>query len=195
MRAGAYPPGARYDINPATANGNGDAKIPRHRFSQNAIRAWLVRVAKQCRRIFAAMRTRPLDVRRQGEGNMCRIGRWSLCRAQTTQVCGQGGSENSFGIACMVVLRFVLWRDHRQEKCKRQEGEAASGQWEDTRKPQHEACAEGLGVKVVTVERGQPSVTVFGDAPVDAGEDRVVQAAQDLVLEPNPVTRRSSGEV
>ena len=55
--------------------------------------------------------------------------------------------------------------------------------------------AEGLRMKVVTVERGQPSVTVFSDAPVDAGEDRVIQAAQDLVLESDPVTRRSPGEV
>src|ERR1700677_5186688 len=94
MRAGAYPPGARYDINPAIRGMEmGMRIIPRHPFSKNAIRAWLVRVAEQCGRIFAAMRTRPLDVRWQGEGNMCRIGRWSLCRAQTTKVCGQGSSS------------------------------------------------------------------------------------------------------
>jgi hypothetical protein len=48
--------------------------------------------------------------------------------------------------------RFMLWRDHRQEECRRQEGEAASGQWEETRKPQHDPGAEGLWVKVVIVE-------------------------------------------
>jgi hypothetical protein len=50
-------------------------------------------------------------------------------------------------------------------------------------------------MKVVIVERGQPSVTVFGDAPVHTGQHRVVQAAQDLIFELNPVTRRPSGEV
>ena len=179
MRAGAYPPGAGYDIDPAIRGMEmGMRIIPRHPFSQNAIRTWLARVAEQCGRIFAAMRPRPLDVRRQGEGNMGRVGRRSLCGAQTTKVCGQGCSlETIWESSAWLFSRFMLWRDHRQEECKRQEREAASGQWEQTR--------GSLG----------QHVTVSGDAPVDAGQDKVAQAVQDLILESNAVTRRSSSEV
>ena len=51
-------------------------------------------------------------------------------------------------------------------------------QWEDTRQPQYESGAERLWAIVVIVDRGQTSVTVFGDTPIDAGQDREVQAAQ-----------------
>src|ERR1700734_3232733 len=86
MGAGAYPPRARHHIDPPICGvGMGMRKIARHPLRQKAIRAWLARVTEQRGRIFAAMRTFPLNVRRQGEGNMCRIGRWSLRRDWTTQ--------------------------------------------------------------------------------------------------------------
>jgi hypothetical protein len=61
--------------------------------------------------------------------------------------------------------------------------QAALWQWEDTRQPQYESGAERLWTIVVIVDCGQASITVFGDTPIDAGQDREVQPAQNLVFE------------
>lgn len=62
-------------------------------------------------------------------------------------------------------------------------------QGEDTRQPQYESGAERLWTIVVIVDCGQASITVFGDTPIDAGQDREVQAAQNLVFEFRLATR------
>ena len=55
--------------------------------------------------------------------------------------------------------------------------QAALWQWEDTRQPQYESGAERLWAIVVIVDGRQTSITVFRDAPIDAGQDGEVQAA------------------